>query len=252
MNLRFLAPLLLTVAACGAAQDQPDLLSAHDAKLVPMSTETISFADHEWNVRAGAEANGAGPNFWGTTSRNVEVDDKNRLHLRITNNGGQWTCAEIMTPIPFGTRGAIITLTSPVADLDPNVVIGMFAYRDDKNEADIELGRWGGSTETNAQYIVHTPTGDTAPFRFSITTAEDPTTIHTLNWGNRVSPGLTPGREAISFSTIGNFGRQQWEAGNAAPNLQRSWLHVNVWLYQGQAPQRGQEVDVTIGAIRFY
>ena len=74
----------------------------------------------------------------------------------------------------------------------------------------------------------------------------------TITWGPRVSPGVGLGIEPISFASDGIGVRESWDYAGAAVNLQRAWLHINVWLYEGKAPANGQPIDVEIGSIRFY
>ena len=249
----FVAAIALMLGGCFAPGDIPDTAGAHLAGSIPHTEEGFVFGTNEWFIRTGPNPGGAGPNYWGSGKESVEVVD-NKLHLRIAQVNGRWTSAEIMTPIPDGKRGAVITITSPTHDLDPRLVIGMFAYRDDQNELDIEISRFGSPvTLTNAQYAVHSPRGGVEKFPFTITaTPDSPLTMHTLTWGPRVSPGVGLGIEPISFAPDGAGVRENWDYSGSAVNLQRAWLHLNVWLYEGKAPANGQPIDVEIGSIRFY
>ena len=245
--------LSLALGGCFAPADIPDADPDHLAGSIPHSEKGFIFGNIEWFVRTGPSPGAPGPNYWGSGAESVEVVD-NKLHLRIAQVNGKWTSAEIMTPIPDGKRGAVITITSPVHDLDPRVVLGMFAYRDDHNELDVEISRFGNpASPMNAQYAVHSPRGGVEKNPFSIEAAPDsPLTMHTLTWGPRVSPGVGLGIEPISFASDGVGVRESWDYAGAPVNLQRAWLHLNLWLYEGKAPANGQPIDIEIGSIRFY
>jgi len=249
----FASTVCLLLSGCFAPSDIPDTAGAHLAGSIPHTEEGFVFGTNEWFVRTGPNPGGAGSNYWGSGKESVEVVD-NKLHLRIAQLNGRWTSAEVMTPIPDGKRGAVIMITSPTHDLDPRLVIGMFAYRDDHNELDVEISRFGSPvTLTNAQYAVHSPRGGVEKYPFSIThSPESPATMHTITWGPRVSPGVGLGVEPISFASDGIGVRESWDYAGSPVNLQRAWLHINVWLYEGKPPANGQPIDVEIGSIRFY
>jgi hypothetical protein len=249
----FASTVCLLLGGCFGPSDIPDTEGAHLAGSIPHTEEGFVFGTNEWFIRTGPNPGGAGSNYWGSGKESVEVVD-NKLHLRIAQLNGRWTSAEIMTPIPDGKRGAVIMITSPTHDLDPRLVIGMFAYRDDHNELDIEISRFGSPASlNNAQYAVHSPRGGVEKYPFSIKAAPDAAApIHTITWGPRVSPGVGLGVEPISFATDGAGVRESWDYAGSPVNLQRAWLHINVWLYEGKPPANGQPIDVEIGSIRFY
>ena len=253
LHTLFASTVCLLLGGCFGPSDIPDTEGAHLAGSIPHTEEGFVFGTNEWFIRTGPNPGGAGPNYWGSGKESVEVVD-NKLHLRIAQVNGRWTSAEVMTPIPDGKRGAVIMITSPTHDLDPRLVIGMFAYRDDHNELDVEISRFGSPASLyNAQYAVHSPRGGVEKYPFSIThSPESPATMHTITWGPRVSPGVGLGIEPISFASDGIGVRESWDYAGAAVNLQRAWLHINVWLYEGKAPANGQPIDVEIGSIRFY
>lgn len=249
----FASTVCLLLGGCFGPADIPDTDGAHLAGSIPHTEKGFVFGTNEWFIRTGPNPGGAGPNYWGSGKESVEVVD-NKLHLRIAQVNGRWTSAEVMTPIPDGKRGAVIVISSPTHDLDPRLVIGMFAYRDDHNELDIEISRFGSPASlNNAQYAVHSPRGGVEKYPFSITPSpESPASMHTITWGPRVSPGVGLGIEPISFASDGIGVRESWDYAGAAVNLQRAWLHLNVWLYEGKPPANGQPIDVEIGSIRFY
>ena len=71
------------------------------------TARTLSFSGYTWNVKAsGGAAWGPGSNVYSDAARNVWVDEAGRLHLKITQEAGVWTCAEVLMmgdPLGFGT-----------------------------------------------------------------------------------------------------------------------------------------------------
>ena len=60
----------------------------------------IQFGGYDWAVRSGR--GGPGPNAW--DENNVWLDSATNLHLKISQRGGRWSCAEVMmrTRLCFG------------------------------------------------------------------------------------------------------------------------------------------------------
>src|SRR5207248_8554940 len=113
-----LAASTLALAACGggAPEESDDALGPMDAQLLaptaiaaptkgsipsaPGATQVV-FSGHTFEVRNGG--GGPGPNAW--SNQNVWVDANGWLHLKISQQAGQWSCAEIWSheALGFGT-----------------------------------------------------------------------------------------------------------------------------------------------------
>jgi hypothetical protein len=109
----------------------------------------IRFSGYTWEVKSSAAKVGPGPNYFSASSRNVWVDGKGRLRLKITHSNDRWESAEVASARSFGYGKYAFTLASPVnaTALDPNAVLGLFTWSDDaafhNREIDIEFSRWG-------------------------------------------------------------------------------------------------------------
>jgi hypothetical protein len=114
----------------------------------------LRFAGYEWRIRDVPSGRGS-PNIYDAS--NAWVDETGALHLRIAKTQEGWTCAEISltTSLGYGTYEFTVRNTS---NIDPAAVFGMFTfdYAGDLNnrEMDIEISRWGGPANKNAQYVV--------------------------------------------------------------------------------------------------
>jgi hypothetical protein len=84
---------------------------------------------------------GPGPNYFSDSSRNVWVDRQGRLHLRLTHVNGHWYCAEVISERLFGRGRYSFRVDSPLNDLDPQVVVGLFTWNDNPAFDDREIDR---------------------------------------------------------------------------------------------------------------
>ena len=131
------------------------------------------------------------------------------------------------------------------------LVTGFFLHRDTpRQEIDIEFAHWGDPLSPIDNYTVYPaqvgtrPTTRSFPFRLSGVG----NSTHTLTWTST----------SVLF--------QSFRGSNVNPSV--SWLfqprdpqsripqiplpvHINLWLFQGQAPLNGQDVEVIIRAFTF-
>jgi hypothetical protein len=138
-------------------------------------------------------------------------------------------------------------LISPLDTLDKNVVAGLFLYKNDTKEIDIEFSKWGNaSSGFNAQYVVQPADNPGNLERFSMELSGNYTT-HYINWSS----------SSIQFKSIyGHYEEppepwyeiHQWlYTGNDIPQQEENLtIHINLWLYQGNPPSDGQEVEVIL------
>src|SRR6201999_1470762 len=90
------------------------------------------------------------------------------LHLRIQNDGGAWTAAEIFTTTRLGFGTYQWQIDGPIDTLDKNVVLGLFPYgpaagigQDGTNEIDIEYSFWGDANGPNGDWTDYPASGKT-------------------------------------------------------------------------------------------
>jgi hypothetical protein len=213
----------------------------------------------QWNVKSGTKK--PGPNNW--SPANVFVDASGDLHLTITNVGGVWSCSEVWTDATFGFGALQWQLSTAVDTLDPNVVLGLFAYGppalgpDGTNEIDIEYSRFGATTGANGRWTIW-PTAITTPpvlgrTAFPLSPGADPTTTSRFTWSS----------SNVAFATLGGF-----QPADSSANILQSWsyqptsptatiaqspmpVHMNLYLYQGAPPTNGQSVDVAVHSFSF-
>ena len=210
---------------------------------------TLQFAGYEWAIKAG-DSLGPGPNYFSSNNDNVWVDNQGRLHLKITQQDGKWYCAEVylMQSLGYGTYN--FQVSSRVDLLDKNVVGSPFIYRDHSLETDVEFSRWSIEDGPNAQFVVQPYYNPGNREQFSMSLSNDAST-HIIKW----KP------EAVFFkSAQGHYlnppaGQviHQWEyTGGDVPSESDELVHINLWLFNGQAPSDGNEVEMVIQGFTFY
>ena len=225
-------------------------------------SKTLRFSGYDWEVR-GTGKGGPGPNQW--DDANVRVDEKGRLHLKISKVDGEWRCAELQTKQRFGFGRYRFQVTGRIDTFDPYVVLGLFTYptrdvgTDGTNEIDIEAAHWGRADGTNLGYVVYPASGkrqapgDSKAVKFTL---DDPRTTHEFEWTEK----------GVHFlSTRGHGGKVPAEKDKAGEILRWDYapaearliphdpcpVHLNLWLFRGHAPTDDKTVEIIIDRFTY-
>jgi Glycosyl hydrolases family 16 len=211
---------------------------------------TIVFAGQTWSVKNSAGALwGPGPNRFSDSTDNVWVDQEGKLHLAITQVGGQWQSAEVISQASFGYGSYRFTIDTPLDALDANVVLGLFTWSDQRayhhREIDIEFARWGNPANPfNAQYTVQPYTTNGNQRAWNVQPGYTSATTHSFRWT----------RNSVDFTstTLGNT-LQQWSytRRNGIPRPGGENARLNLWLFNGAAPLNGQPVEIVVSGFVF-
>lgn len=216
--------------------------------LLPLKARTIHFAGRTWFVRSGY--GGPGPNYWSDSPQSVWVDSSGALHLKIRYENGTWYCSEVFTEAYADYGMHRFYANTRIDSLDPNAVFAFFLYANDTTEIDIEFSRWGDPNSWfNAQYVVqpwYMP-GNIERFPMQL---NGPYSTHSIHW--------LP--DSVVFKSIhghypeppspGYLIRQWTYRGMDNPSAAESLrLHINLWLYQGNPPSDGAEVEVIVQTL---
>ena len=128
--------------------------------------QTVTWARRSWKLTSGHMA-GVAPG----DPANVSIDAHGYLHLRIVQQNGKWTAAELFTTenLGFGTYQWIVE--GNVYAMDPTTVLGLFSYgpthhigTDAEDEIDIEFSQWNKTCQPcNADFTVYPATGHRKP-----------------------------------------------------------------------------------------
>jgi hypothetical protein len=220
---------------------------------------TIDFAGYRWNVKHDLSGDGGpGPNYWSDSEENVRVDNEGKLHLKITIRNGIWYCPEVYTQhfTQYGKHRFYVN--HQLDELDKNVTVALFLYKDDETEVDIEFSRWGEENPgCNAQYVIQPsgrtddiciPTENYEPFLMQLSGTH---TTHYIDWHS----------SWIRFKSFhGHYEEppnehyliHEWlYTGEDIPQEEDNLrVHINVWLQGGNPPSDGQEVEIIINDCR--
>jgi hypothetical protein len=182
-------PMMDALPAPGG--DVAAIATAKGATSGPSLSKTLKFSGYDWRVRNAPSNRGDTINIYNPA--NAWTDGNGALHLRITKQSGNWTCAEVTLTrsLGYGTYSFVVRDTS---HLEPPVVFAMFTWDyagDDQNsrEMDIEISRWGDPASKNAQYEIQPFYVPANVARF---TAPDGVLTHSFHW--------EPGR--VIFRTV--------------------------------------------------
>ncbi|MEJ6023552.1 glycoside hydrolase family 16 protein [Ramlibacter sp. PS4R-6] len=251
--------LAFALAACGGGGTDEEAFEPQAAVVAPAVTpgsvpsapgaDQVVFSGHTFQVRSGA--GGPGPNTWST--QNVWVDGNGWLHLKISQQAGQWTAAEVYTTEALGFGTYQFKIAGHPEALDDNVVLGLFNYPtpdvgpDGTNEIDIEFATWGGAQPQHGNWTVWPATAATPlathPWNPLSTTGAS---THQFTWSAK----------SVAFQSLD--GKRKVASWNYAPRnaaavvpQQAMPLHMNFWLFQGQAPTDAQEAEIVVTQFTF-
>jgi len=221
--------------------------SPDNGSLESGSPKYIWFSGYEWKVKSGHYA--PGKNEWRADNAWVDIDGY--LHLKITQQAGNWYCAEVTSLKPFGYGVYQFQVISQIEKLDPNMVFGLFVYPSEEkesnkdNEIDIEFAQWGKLDAPRGNYTV---TPDVYSFPFSL---EGNYTVHQFTWDSQqVQFQSFHGHMPAKKTEFSNYLYIPSDYGKIAP-VPPVRVHMNFWLFLGDAPLDNEEREVVIRSFKF-
>ncbi|MEO7664719.1 MAG: glycoside hydrolase family 16 protein [Candidatus Limnocylindrales bacterium] len=199
----------------------------------------VTWGGASWQVKTSNAAVGPGPNVY--SASNVDVDASGFLHLRIAQQGGKWTCAEVIGPTSFGYGSYAFVINSSLDGFDPNAVLGLFTWSDRPQyahrEIDIEVARWGNAADsTNAQFVVQPWDGPNHLVRLT-----EPGTVRTRQQFTWRAGQIT--WVATRLDTGAEIARSVY-TGTDVPKPGDERVRLNLWLFNGTAPAAPAEIVV--------
>lgn len=212
-----------------------------------LTPRIINFSGFEWLVRdSDGEIQGPGNNLYSSSKKNVWVDSKGRLHLKITYANGKWYCSGVRLNKSLGYGTYTFHVDSDISRLNKNAVAGMFTYLTDHEEIDIEFSKWSDENASNSQYVVQPTDVSGNVYRFDIM-PKLKSTVHSFEWRE----------DGVFFKSIGFKNNTELPLGEWAykgeytPKEDAEVLELNLWLYKGQAPNNHKEVEIIISRVSF-
>ena len=204
----------------------------------------IVFAGRRWIVKSGCGL-GLDANCWTDSEQSVWVEG-GQLHLKIREVNGVWHSAEVYTTTctPFGTHRFF--MVGRLDNLDKNVVAALSLYTDGDKAIGVEFAKWGEDNPlSNAQYVAQPSDklGNRKPFKVALN-------------GTYSTHSIDRSASTIFKSIHGHYQEppdaahliHEWlyEGSDNPTQLECLRVRINLWLYQGNAPSDGQEVEIIV------
>ncbi|MBL0345593.1 glycoside hydrolase family 16 protein [Candidatus Villigracilis affinis] len=259
MKRIILVILAAFLASCSSTPTpMPDLTASLpvESPTPPVTGERIiQFSGYDWVVRDGG-LSGPGPNTW--SGSNVWVDENGDLHLKISRTESGWTCAEVTTIERLGFGIYQFQVIGPIDQLDANVVFGMFNYPTEDvgpnatNEIDIEYAHWGNPEWPIGNFTVWPAQSGVEQTSESFPVTLNGTyTTHRFVWeSQKILFQALHGHRDDNENEIANWLYKPDEP-LVHISQQAMPVHINLWLFQGQPPVDGNEVEVIIHSFTF-
>lgn len=207
---------------------------------------TIQFSGYNWVVKDSRDNRvGPGPNFFGKSPKSVWVDGQGMLHLKVTKQGNNWVCAEIVSKKSFG-YGRYSFKVEAVNNLEPSVVFGLFTYDYSDpafahREIDFEYSYWNNPKSDNFQNVIQPYQQKGRIFRYTVPLAR---TKHVFVWSKQIISF-----ESYDLSADPPIKIKSWQfKGPNIPKPGREQVRFNLWLFNGKldpAPAEMPEVIVS-------
>ena len=214
---------------------------------------TLQFSGYQWKVKVSHNRVGPGPNYFADGSKNVWVDARGRLHLRLTQEEGRWHCAKVISLRSFGYGSYRFYVDSTFDDLDPRVVLGLFTWSDlssySHREIDVEISRWGERDNKNGQFVIQPYTRPMNIVRFEVPSGLNAST-HSFTWRpDSVVCESLRGSSGDARHPKRVIERHTFTEG--IPQAGGENARMNLWLVQGRPPLDGKETEVIISRFEF-
>lgn len=152
-------------------------------QIVNEKSDSLLFSGYWWTEKRKSKESGPGPNYYGLHRRNVYVDKKGSLHLKIRKKNSIWSCAEILTNNKVYEGTYEVCVKGIKSNISKNIVLGLFIYDEENppsyNEIDIEVSYWDKYKDTNCQHVLFSDTLINVN-RFNLSLHEDTKHIITI------------------------------------------------------------------------
>lgn len=207
--------------------------------------KTIQFSGYDWQVRNARSERGGRTNAYSNT--NAWTDANGFLHLRITQNAGEWNCAEVKLSRSLG-YGTYRFVVRDVSQLEPAAVLSMFTWDEadagqNHREMNIELARWGDPASKNAQFVVQPYYVPANVVRFDVPAG--PLT-HSLRW----QPGQAAFKTVRGTAPNGpGIAEQTFTTGIPVPGDET--IHLTLFIFGNATNPLQKDVEVVIEKFEY-
>ena len=202
----------------------------------------LNWCGKEWWVRDGT--GNPGSNNWNSSGNSVWVDENQKLHLTIQKVGDTWYSTEVDTTSANYTYGVYSwTVSSPILNLDPNIVATMFYRHNDTSEIDIGATQWGWMYSDRLNYGVAPNAYQSAiPYDSPYQNATDVT--YSFDW----EPTYVHFTAKLSNGTV----ISDWNCTDqtSIPHVEGG-VAMQMWLMNHLAPINGQNAEMVLSDFSY-
>lgn len=200
---------------------------------------TLTFGGYEWRIRNVPSSRGDRANPYNPA--NAWTDQDGALHLRVSQEGGKWSCAEVTLTRSFG-YGNYSFRVRDTSNLGPNIVFSMFTYdyagaEQNNREMGIEIGQSNDPSIKNSQYVIQPFFVASNVARFTAPTGP---AVHSFHW----EPGKISFKTVNAAAEVKPFAEHEFSSGVPVPGSET----VRMALYIFGPPEipnlKGTEVII--------
>lgn len=202
----------------------------------------LNWCGKEWWVRSGT--GNPGGNYWNNSGNSVWVDENQKLHLTIQKVGGTWYSTEVDTTSADYTYGVYTwKVSSPIMNLDPNIVAAMFFRHNDTNEIDIEATKWGWVYSDRLSYSVQ-PNAYQSSITYDSPYQYATNVTYMFDW----EPTYVHFTAKLSNGTV----ISDWNCTDrtSIPHVEGG-VAMQMWLMNHLAPKNGQNAEMVLSDFSY-
>lgn len=207
---------------------------------------TLQFSGYEWLVRNVSSPRGGRNNIY--SHANAWTDANGFLHLRISQNAGEWNCAEVKLSRSLG-YGTYRFVVRDVSLLEPAAVLSMFTWDEaeagqNHREMDIEIARWGDPGSKNAQFVVQPYYVPANVVRFDVPAGA---LTHSIRW----QPGQAVFKTVRGTAADGRAVIAEHTFTNGVPVPGNESIHLDLYVFGNATTALQKDVEVVIEKFEY-
>jgi len=237
--------LILSSQICFGCKNEADA----ETDTIINGQRVILFSGYQWVVKSSADKKyGPGPNYFSDSKENVWLGQDGKLHLRITHRNGKWYCAKVTLLKSYSYGRYVFQVDSRVDNFDKNVVGGLFIYKNDTQEIDIEFSKWSIDGNMDAQYAIQPSNISANKRRFFLNLTEEKST-HWFNWQRDRIDFMSYQGPSLELPEVSNIIQQWTYTGTDIPPDTDERTEINLWLFRGTPPSDLKETEMIISGF---
>ena len=222
-------------------------------KTVPGNSSSIKpprhlrFSSYDWTVRQmGSDRHGTPHQY---RKSNAGVDAQGWLHLRVTKENDEWTCAEVALPNSLG-YGRYDVVVGGIEKLEPATVFDVFTWdrggtNQNRREMNTQLARWGDPNGKNAEFSVQPFYRPANTYRYSVPNVP---LMLTMNW-ERGRVKFDTSRATKSGGAGGNIAKRTFTADIPAPASES--MHLNLCIFDYGKVRQTSDAEVVVKSFHY-